>query len=157
MTPRKTTPAVLQFTVVGLLLICSVIGYILGRYVQVQQIMTSVPDITVVPDTRPPMPTVRIEGIRDGNLEGTIIGTGTRLFLGEKQVIANSSGSFRVPAGPFLTNYVTIHVPEWAQYVASKRGKKYYPVHSAQGQNIVPENRVYFRSKEEAASHGFTP
>jgi hypothetical protein len=40
-------------------------------------------------------------------------------------------------------------------FVASKRGKLYYPVKKAAGQQIVPENRIYFRTEEEAPAAGY--
>lgn len=42
-----------------------------------------------------------------------------------------------------------------AAFVASKTGKKYYLVDSAAGQKIKEENRVYFKTKEEAEKAGF--
>jgi len=41
------------------------------------------------------------------------------------------------------------------QFVASKRGKKYYPVRSGEAQRIVPENRVYFESALQAEGAGY--
>jgi small subunit ribosomal protein S1 len=40
-------------------------------------------------------------------------------------------------------------------FVASKTGKKYYPVDSAQGKKIKEENRVEFASEEEAKEAGY--
>jgi len=45
--------------------------------------------------------------------------------------------------------------PEGATFVASKTGKKYYAVDSAQGQKIKDENRVYFKTEDEAKAAGF--
>ena len=42
-----------------------------------------------------------------------------------------------------------------AAFVASKTGKKYYLVDSAAGQKIKEENRVYFKTKEDAEKAGF--
>jgi len=43
-----------------------------------------------------------------------------------------------------------------AQFIASKTGKKYYPVDSAQGKKIKEENRVYFPSADAAKEAGFS-
>ncbi len=154
---KKQSPKVfLKLQTAALLILCCIFGYLLGRIIDTAIAKASVPSITLAPDTRPPVATVIIEGIRDGYLEGSIIGSGTRLFLAEEQILPNASGSFLVPAGPFLVNNVTVHVPEWAQFVASKRGKKYYKVHSAAGQNIAPENRVYFRNALEAEGRSYS-
>lgn len=43
-----------------------------------------------------------------------------------------------------------------AQFVASKSGKKYYAIDSAQGKKIKEENRQYFKNSKEAEEAGFT-
>lgn len=42
-------------------------------------------------------------------------------------------------------------------YVASKSGTKYHLPWCAGAQNIKEENKVYFRTKEEAEAAGYTP
>ncbi|PIP65289.1 hypothetical protein COW95_02175 [Candidatus Peregrinibacteria bacterium CG22_combo_CG10-13_8_21_14_all_49_11] len=44
---------------------------------------------------------------------------------------------------------------EEAQFVASKTGKKYYALDSAQGKKIKEENRVYFKNEKEAEKAGY--
>lgn len=46
--------------------------------------------------------------------------------------------------------------PDSPAFVASKSGKKYYSIDSAQGKKIKEENRVYFASKEDAEKAGFS-
>ncbi|PIQ75982.1 30S ribosomal protein S1 [Candidatus Peregrinibacteria bacterium CG10_big_fil_rev_8_21_14_0_10_49_24] len=43
-----------------------------------------------------------------------------------------------------------------AAFVASKSGKKYYPVDSVQGKKVKEENRVYFKDEKEAEKAGFS-
>jgi ribosomal protein L9 len=47
-------------------------------------------------------------------------------------------------------------VPEGMKFVASKSGKKYYAVDSAQGKKIKGDNRVYFKDAAEAEAAGLT-
>ena len=108
------------------------------------------------PDVRPKVCTVTIEGIRDASVEGTLTGSG-RVFIGEVQALPRGDGSFSVPAGPFLTRHVTVTVPPGSQFVASKRGSKYYPLRSVSGEKIAPQNRVYFQSHAQAQAAGFHP
>lgn len=42
-----------------------------------------------------------------------------------------------------------------ARFVASRRGKYYYPFFSPEGQKLAEKNRVYFRSEEEARAEGY--
>lgn len=51
----------------------------------------------------------------------------------------------------------TSEIPQEATYVASKTGKKYHYPWCAGAQRISEENRVYFKSKEEAEAQGYTP
>ena len=43
-----------------------------------------------------------------------------------------------------------------AEFVASKSGKKYYPLNSAQGKKIKEENRLYFKDEKAAKAAGFS-
>jgi hypothetical protein len=40
-------------------------------------------------------------------------------------------------------------------FVASNRGKKYYPANCSAGKSIKEENRIYFETKEEAERKGY--
>ena len=50
---------------------------------------------------------------------------------------------------------IEVRVPAGMQFVASRKGKKYYAVDSAGGERIVPKNRVYFETAQEAESAGY--
>ena len=123
------------------------VGYIHGRYLAVPR--TS---MTLVPDQRPRVPTVHLMGMRDGKLHGMVFGS-VRFFVGDRQVTA--TGAFAVAPGPLAIQQISVTVPSWAQFVASRRGKRYYPVFSAGGERIVPRNRIYFRSAQDAEAAGF--
>ncbi len=47
-------------------------------------------------------------------------------------------------------------IPKVVQYVASKRGKKYYPTDCSSAQSIKAENKVYFNSTKEAEQAGYS-
>ena len=101
-------------------------------------------------------PIVHVKEINGNNIIG-IIGTGARLIIGEEIVIPESDRSFKMPAKDFLVRIVDVPIPRDARFVASRIGKKYYDVNSSQGQKLVPENRLYFRTAEEAEAMGYTP
>ena len=127
------------------LALCS--GYLSGRMLSVSQT-----EVTLRPDTRPPVPTVHIRGVRNGLLHGQIIGS-ARVVIGSN--VMTQSGVFAFDAGPLLINEISITIPSWATYVASKRGTRYYPINAAAAKNIVPQNRLYFRSRQDAESAGY--
>ena len=136
------------------LLLCTAIGYCLGRIVAAQTMYTSAP-LSLTPDTRPRVPVVRLEHVQDSYLIGRI-DEDVRLFVGDEYVLPTASGTFRIPAGPLLINEVSVIIPEGMHFVASKRGKYFYPVASPQGERLSPSNRVYFRTAEEAIANGYS-
>jgi len=107
-------------------------------------------------DEHAKVPVVQLKGVRDGNLHGQMLGE-VRFFLGSSQVLPHGDGTFLVPADVLLTHEITVLVPEGMSFVASKRGKRYYPVLSSQAQRLVPENRIYFENEDEAQRAGYLP
>lgn len=136
------------------LLLACLTGYLIGRIIDTN-IAYSLGPIQVTTGLRSYVPTVQIEHILNGNLEGNM-SPDVRLFLGDTQVFPTTSGSFSVFADVFLANNIKVIIPEGMYFVASKKGKKYYPVTSASANNLVPQNRVYFRTEEEAENAGYT-
>lgn len=110
--------------------------------------------LSLRPDARPGIAVVRLEGIRDGALSGTMSGD-VRLFAGADLVLPAASGAFRITDRSLLTNIVTVRAPEGMRFVASRRGEKYYPVGSPEGDRLAPENRIYFRDGAAAESAGY--
>lgn len=99
------------------------------------------------------IPTVYLKGIKDAQVYGAIHGD-VRVILGS-EVIQSASGAFVWPAGPLLTHQVTVSVPAGMNFVASRNGKKYYPITAAKVRSLVPKNRMYFQSALEAEAAGF--
>lgn len=131
------------------------VGFALGTYVLFVERVEAPPAITVNQSYQSPMvPVVHVSEINNENIVGTV-STGARLLIGEHVVIPGQNGNFSVPAKDFLVRVIDVPVPDGAQFVASRRGKKYYPVDSSAGQRLVPENRLYFRSSEEAEEMGY--
>ena len=56
------------------------------------------------------------------------------------------------PSSPHLST-----APAGMHFVASRRGKKYYPVGSPAAAALKPENRVYFPDAAAAEDAGFIP
>lgn len=64
--------------------------------------------------------------------------------------VAFPTGSLNKSATPSAEIY------EKGNYLASKRGKKYYPVDCPAANNIKVENRLYFKTATEAESKGYS-
>lgn len=78
---------------------------------------------------------------------------------GQRMVVTPENGN-KFASEPLHT--MTASVGEANQnsggaYVASKNGKRYYPVDCAAANRIASANRIWFQSREEAESKGFTP
>lgn len=122
-------------------------GFLSGRLLSENQ-----SPITFAPDTRRLVPVVRIKGVRNGLLHGEITGN-ARVHIGNQTL--SEPGVFALDAGPILYNQVVVQVPPGAQFVASRRGSKYYAVDSSGGSRIAPQNRVYFATEKEAKAAGY--
>lgn len=97
---------------------------------------------------------VRIEGIRNNALQGTAEGD-VRIVADGSIVPVNASGAFVIKNTNVLTNIIHIDIPAGMQFVASSRGKKYYPVDSASAQNLSLDHRIYFTTAAEAEAAGY--
>lgn len=139
-------------TLSGLLVLVGFSGYLAGRLVTLEQ--ASEPPFVLRPDTRPRVPVVEVLGIREGKVTGKMSGE-IRFFWGEEMVIPDGSGAFRL-APDLLVEEIAVAVPDGMSFVASKNGKRYYPVGSPMGERIKPENRRYFRMAVEAEEAGFS-
>ena len=128
-------------------------GYLGGRmdWLSAQAIQHPIRLESFLPDQQP---TVHLDRIIDGQLTGSIRGN-VQLFVQNTTVTAANDGTFTADPTPFLVNYQTVLVPKGARYVASKRGSKYYDVHSKAGQKLKPTNRIYFESHQAAEAAGY--
>ena len=100
------------------------------------------------------VPVVHIEEVQGGRVVGSLQGT-VRLFLGDTLVTPTEDGSFAQSSGVFAENIIEVLVPQGMHFVASRRGTRYYPVSSSQGERIAVQNRVYFATAQEAEEAGY--
>lgn len=135
----------------GVILSMLMSGYLLGR-ASAWHTQALVPFFSLSHGEVSTMPTVSIDGLEDGRAVGQVHGN-VRLLVGG--TLVTGTGHFAVPAGALLTNRLTIIIPDWAQFAASKQGSKYYPVFSKSAERLSPANRVYFRTAEDAEKAGY--
>ena len=65
-----------------------------------------------------------------------------------------SSGAFTINITEILPMLKTIPHPEHTKFVASKRGKKFYPIDSPNAFLISVKNRIFFVTEQEARERG---
>lgn len=140
-------------SLIGSLILAGLLGYVVGRIVHIQLSLLTIPTV-VREDVRLRIPIVRFEGMRDGFLQGHASGA-VRFHIGNEVVVPDGSGSFVLPSSLLQISTAMVDVPVWAKFVASKRGRRYYPARSSEGEALSPKYRVYFRTSEEAGQAGY--
>lgn len=131
------------------------LGYTLGTFELARGVVHAPAPIHVLrEDTHRSVPVVHLREINAGEIVGKV-GSGARLVIGDTLIVSSLDGSFRTPAAPFLMNMIDVPIPHGVFFVASSRGKNYYPVSSGAGEKLVPSNRIYFRTAEEAEAMGY--
>gem|GEM_PF-5549906 len=126
------------------------IGRISGQSAQENALI-----IAEVPDTRAEQPVITLEAVRNGNLIGRSEGN-AQLFVGGDQAVIDGSGAFHIPARNFFVDTITVLIPEGMTFVASKQGTRYYAIPSSNGDRILPQNRIYFKTEAEAKAAGYS-
>lgn len=138
---------------------CIALSFLLGTVVglQISQRTRDIVEPRIVLDApRQYVPSI-IFRERDGNtVIGEVHGTGAvRIFANDKQVLIDGSGAFRASLGSSDNVFNNVVIPANALFVASSRGKYYYPVTSSKGQGLSPKYRLYFQSAEAAERAGY--
>ncbi len=129
-------------------------GYSLGYYRGAQ---SRFPEIQTVADINPGVATLKLDGVANGKLKGQVEGREIRVVVAPQDIRTFAAGSsFEIPVNATISSApVASEIPADAQFVASKRGKLYYSVLDPRANEIASQNRVYFKSAEEAEKAGF--
>ena len=101
---------------------------------------------------------IRFDRVESGLLMGEVEGKPARLITRGDVSVPDETGIFSLnlsELGLLATEVFEVDIPEGAQFVASKNGKKLYPFDSKAGKKIALKNRVYFVTKEEARAAGY--
>lgn len=145
----------MRLWILGLSASALCVAYLLGRVMSVVAVHSE--PIHILPDHRPLSTTVVLQSWDNGMLRGAMLGSG-RLLVGNRAVVINGSGAFAVrlelpkaaPAQGAATGY-------GGGFVASSRGKKYYPARSPAAEKLSPKYLRHFATKAEAEAAGYTP
>ena len=136
-----------------LLLIVSALAaaYLLGCIVTLSAYRAPPP--LPIPDERAFVSTVVLHSWNDGKLSGVLRGSG-RLLVGTRIVVPDGSGAFTVALSlPRQAPSAGLSSPG---FVASKRGKRYYPAGSPAAGKLSPKNLLFFATRAEAEAAGFS-
>lgn len=99
------------------------------------------------------IPVLIFEKIENGILFGEIKNQESRIIIKNETNIIN--GKFNFSVEEILPNLKTLPAPQNTKFVASKRGKYFYPLDSPRAFLIAIKNRIFFKTKEEANKNGY--
>lgn len=88
---------------------------------------------------------------------GILMGTSTaeiRIEISNDSVEVTQQGSFAIPITAILPMIQKIPSPQGKNWVASRSGKKYYPLDSPSAFLLTPKNRMFYATEQEAKNDG---
>lgn len=143
----------------GLLILAigTVSGYSFGYF---RGVRATFPEIKEVADQNPGIATLRFLEVRNGQLNGEIVGQKARLAYSTQNVLSLEPDSkFSIPLnGVTLGQYYSASdLPEGTGFIASRTGKYYYSVLDKRSFGITPKNRIYFSDAAKAERMGYRP
>lgn len=112
-------------------------------------------------------PVLTLNTIENGILSGTVEGGQVRIFLQPKSKTQKKNIKIIQPTSPQNPEYFTLSVaeilpmlkkipsPAGMQFVASKRGKKFYALDDPRAFLISTKNRIFFSSAKNAEISGY--
>lgn len=99
---------------------------------------------------------VSLLSIENGILTGTVEGGEVRVIVNAANAISAENGNFSIDIVEILPMLKSIPAPDGMLFVASKSGKKYYPLDSPSAFGLAVKNRIFFATEEEAKATGRT-
>jgi hypothetical protein len=143
------------FGTISVLCLGIFVGIILENFRQSEQKIQNFSQIEI---SEKKTPVLRFSQIENGKIFGKIESGEVRIFVKNKEsfILNNSEFSeFSMDIREILPMLKEIPHPKNTKFVASKRGKKFYPLDSPRAFLVTPKNRIFFVSKEEAEKKGF--
>ena len=112
-------------------------------------------DILVFEKAEETVPILSLETIENGVLHGKVEGGQVRIIQNTKEVQVLLDGTFSFDVEGILPSLKILPHPKDAQFVASKRGKRYWALDTPQAFLLSKKNRIFFITREEAEKKGF--
>lgn len=103
------------------------------------------------------IPVLTLEQIENGKISGIVSHGELRIILApeDKKISVLKNETFSLDIREILPMLKEVPHPEGTQFVASKRGKKFYPIDSPRAFLITSKNRTFFKDESEAEEKGF--
>ena len=103
------------------------------------------------------VPVFTVSEVSKKGITGYVNGGELRLVGGKEVVVNTGSGEVFLPLGKKQWKDASIVIPPGSQFVASKKGKKLYPIKSTAAQKLSVENRIYFTTEAAGIAAGYSP
>lgn len=133
-----------------------IVGILIGKYQErILFNQSNAQIIQLEEDLNQPIPAIKILGIQDGKLLGTISEDEIRLFTEKEVALVDSELNFTLKISDELRKNLLFDVPENMNYVASQKGKRFYNIYDSYATKIAPQNRIFFQTKQDAIGAGF--
>lgn len=130
-------------------------GYTVGTY---NAKTNRFPLIQSAEEINPGVATLQMLEIRDGEMIGRVTGRNARLAYSPDAILELQEGAyFKIPISEvnLASFYQAEMIPEDVNFIASSEGSYYYHLLDKKAFGITPENRLYFRTSEEAEIAGY--
>jgi len=101
------------------------------------------------------IPVITFFQIENGEISGKITEGEARIQIEDSEISIVKDEKFTLDIRKILPMLKEIPHPKDMKFVASKRGKKYYPIDSPRAFLVTLKNRVFFKTREEAEAKGF--
>lgn len=143
----------------GVFLLAVGIGFFAGRISVKVDALSDAVAIKEAGQISEIVPTVTLRAISHNAVTGSY--SGEVRVMGTKTTAEQRNGEFTLPLSD-VTSSVGGSTGATAldanyPYVASKNSTLYHPITATAATRIKPENRVYFKTREEAEKRGFRP
>lgn len=117
------------------------------------------PPLEIVPDISEKIPLIRFEKIENGIMYGKTGEKEVRFIIGEDNqnadIYTSHGGEFNFPVIEILPMLNKLPAPEWANFVASSRGTKYWALDTPEAFLLSAKNHRFFANEEDAIKAGY--
>lgn len=117
------------------------------------------PPLEIVPEISEKIPLIHFEKIENGVMHGKTGEKEVRFIIGQDEedaeIFTSHGGEFNFPVIKILPMLSKLPAPEWANFVASSRGSKYWPLDTPEAFLLSVKNRTFFASEEDAMKAGY--
>jgi hypothetical protein len=112
-------------------------------------------DIQIVPQNHDKIPLIHFEKIENGTMYGKTGEKEIRFIIGKESIFTSHGGNFDFSVAEILPMLKTLPAPDGSEFVASKRGSRYWALDEPEAFLLSEKNRIFFKNAQEAEDYGY--